>query len=113
MSVCRSVANRDADPISMAALKAVAVYSLEPRMYQLMDPQQKQLYQMQGFTLIEDEGITRFTAYDRFRFADVLLVCSQQYDPRIQTPTDIPTGCVQVINNEIRRLDAKGQCDFS
>lgn len=96
-------------PISMATLRAVSVYSTELATFQLIDVKQRGVYEKAGFKF---EGIpdqtAYFNGYVRYRFADVLLLCSTVYDPLVRAIKDESQkpqqGCVQARIDEVRRV---------
>lgn len=99
-------------PISMVALRAVGVYSTDLTTFQLMHPEQRAAYQNAGFDIRERESNTGavlyFDGYVRYRFSEILLLCSTRYDPVSRKHEDriveSKGGCIQSRTGEVRRL---------
>lgn len=98
-------------PVSMATLRAVSVYSTELTTFQLIDVKQRGVYEKVGLKFSEEsDQAAYFEGYVRYRFADVLLLCSTAYDPLVDVTKDeseksqLQYGCIQARADEVRRV---------
>lgn len=102
-------------PITLTILRTLSIYSDQSTVFQLTDLNQKYLYEKMGFHLKQDSSLEEatksrtfiyFEGYVRYRFADILLLCSKYHDPLSkQYNVDLKQGCVQVRPGEVRRFE--------
>ncbi len=104
-------------PITMAALRSVGVYSTEPATFQLLDATQREVYQNLGFQHkgepLRAGPEVYFEGYVRYRFADVLLLCTSSFDP-LQGSLEEELkkkrkGCIPAAKGEVRRVQLAGE----
>jgi hypothetical protein len=97
-------------PLDFFSLGLASIYSNEPHHYQLMKKDARSAYEYVGFSSRYGDPYI-ITAYDRFRFGDVLLVCVAPYDPLRTVTADVQrwghddNGCVSADKSELRRVD--------
>jgi len=104
-------------PITMMALRSVGVYSTEPATFQLLDAKQRDVYQRLGFKYkgepLQTGSEVYFEGYVRYRFADVLLLCTSSFDP-LQGDLEEELkkkrkGCILTEKGEVRRVQWAGE----
>lgn len=103
-------------PVDFLSLGAISVYSLSKRTYQLTKPDAKAIYTKAGFPIEEGNGVT-FSGYERYRFGDILLLCTAPYDPmktsdaaqkvnsRASDASGPRHGCILARSDEVRRIE--------
>jgi len=99
-------------PITMTALQSVGVYSTELTTFQLLDAKQRDIYQRLGFKHkgepLQTGPEVYFEGYVRYRFADVLLLCTSSFDPlRGDLEEELKKkrkGCIPAEKGEVRRV---------
>ncbi|WP_186014152.1 hypothetical protein [Burkholderia gladioli] len=95
-------------PLDFLSLGLASIYSNTPHHYQVLKKESRSIFEYAGLSSRYDEPYV-ITAYDRFRFGDVLLVCASSYNP-LKTSSrgdDLREvgGCVSSDKTELRRVD--------